>query len=272
MSSFNINDVIKKSVRYILGLFNLAITTKSNLIRLEKLSLGTEKFDLRFISSFPNTEARRLIELLPRSRSQLRQDLFVLANLNFKRNGFFVEFGASDGLSLSNSFLLESEFGWTGILAEPALVWQNNLKINRPSSIIEQKCVWTNSHSFVELNETRSPEYSTIDEYSSRDSHSVKRLNGKKYQVETISLSDLLEKHNAPKVISYISIDTEGSEFEILRAFDFTKYRFDIITIEHNFSKSRTQIEELLRSHDYIRKFEDLSQFDDWYIHKSLVD
>ena len=54
------------------------------------------------------------------SYAQIQQDLFILCELNFKRNGFFVEFGATDGIKLSNTYLLEKEFGWTGVLVEPA--------------------------------------------------------------------------------------------------------------------------------------------------------
>ena len=55
---------------------------------------------------------------IARSKAQLKQDLFVLATLNFKRNGYFVEFGATSGVDISNTCLLEFDFGWRGILAE----------------------------------------------------------------------------------------------------------------------------------------------------------
>jgi len=66
------------------------------------------------------------LEIVDNSQSQLGQDLFALASHDFKRGGFFVEFGATDGLTLSNTYLLEKSFGWTGILAEPASVGTRN--------------------------------------------------------------------------------------------------------------------------------------------------
>lgn len=44
----------------------------------------------------------------------------MLSELDFKRDGFFVEFGATDGFQGGNTYLLEKEFGWRGIVGEPA--------------------------------------------------------------------------------------------------------------------------------------------------------
>ena len=62
------------------------------------------------------------------SNSELKQDFFVLNTLNFKKGGYFVEFGSCNGLEFSNTLLLEKKFGWNGILAEPARYWHNELK------------------------------------------------------------------------------------------------------------------------------------------------
>jgi hypothetical protein len=67
-------------------------------------------------------------------------------------------------------------------------------------------------------------------------------------------------------VIDYLSIDTEGSEYEILANFDFSKHRFRVITCEHNYTQERDKIHTLLTEKGYLRKFEDVSQFDDWYV------
>ena len=78
------------------------------------------------------------------SRSQLGQDLFVLDRLNFANKGFFVEFGVCDGIKLSNTFLLEKEFSWSGIVCEPSVAYQDKLKKNRCCHI-ESKCVFSES-------------------------------------------------------------------------------------------------------------------------------
>jgi hypothetical protein len=89
------------------------------------------------------------------------------------------------------------------------------------------------------------------------------------YHVETVSLGDLLAQHKAPGQIDYLSIDTEGSELTILRALDFDRWRFHIITVEHNWVQSaRDGIHSLLTSHRYVRVLPECSLWDDWYINR----
>ena len=230
--------------------------------------LGISDRDQFMIRKLGLTYFKTTISLMSKSRSQLRQDFFVIFELkgNKKRGGYFVEFGATNGIDLSNTYLLETEFSWTGILAEPARFWEKQLKANRPNASIETLCVWKDSNSSLMFNETDSPELSTIDSFSDGDGHRNTRLSGKKYKVQTISLNDLLVKHRAPKYIDYLSIDTEGSEFEILEAFNFNEFSFGIITVEHNYTPQREKIFALLTSHGYKRKYENISAFDDWYV------
>jgi FkbM family methyltransferase len=206
-----------------------------------------------------------LLQFNGSSKSQLKQDIFVLSETGFKRNGYFVEFGATDGVTLSNTHLLETKFDWKGIVAEPLRSKYSSLIQNRTCHI-EDLCVWSESGKLLEFNETPNSDFSTIKEFSSSDLHSEARKGGEIFNVKTISLYDLLEKYNAPKYIDYLSIDTEGSEYEILKNFDFEKYIFKIITCEHNHSQMREKIYNLLTNKGYIRKYENLSQWDDWYV------
>lgn len=122
------------------------------------------------------------------------------------------------------------------------------LQENRPNASIETSFAWKDLNSKIVFNETKRPELFTISLLSSKDSHKYSRLKGKHYEVQTISLKDLLIKHIAPKYIDYLSIDVEGSEYEILNAFDFNLYDIRIITVEHNYSAQREKIFTLLTS------------------------
>ena len=67
-----------------------------------------------------------------------------------------------------------------------------------------------------------------------------------------ISLNDFLEQHKAPREIDYLSIDTEGSEFEILQDFPFERWHIRLLTVEHNFTQRRIDIRALLEKNGYL--------------------
>jgi FkbM family methyltransferase len=203
--------------------------------------------------------------LLRHSKSQLGQDIFALTISGLDKPGFFVEFGASDGLALSNSHMLEKYFGWTGVLCEPSTAWHEALKQNR-SCIIDTRCVYSVSGEKISFSENYLGELSAKTAYAEPNSSGILKRTTSSYEVETISLLDLLKAHNSPRFIDFLSIDTEGSEFEILKNFDFQSYRFGAICVEHNFADTREKINKLLLANGYVQVHTDLSDFDDWYV------
>ena len=100
-------------------------------INLNQDNLNRTKLDMKllYLLNFEN---------LKESQSQIRQDLFVLNELDFKKFGFFVDFGATDGIGFNNSFLLEEKYNWQGILAEPSKKWHKDLFLNRPKGANER--------------------------------------------------------------------------------------------------------------------------------------
>jgi hypothetical protein len=76
----------------------------------------------------------------------------------------------------------------------------------------------------------------------------------------------LLRENQAPKVIDYLSIDTEGSELEILQRFNFNEYIFNFITIEHNYRVERIALRDLLTQHGYIQILSQFSRYEDWFL------
>lgn len=223
----------------------------------------------------PSTDLSRsilecAIKYHPLSKSQLLQDIFVLTVLREKRNGFFVEFGAGDGITNSNTYMLEKEFGWTGILAEPNRTFFQKLAGDR-SCRVDSRCVWSASGETLSFTETTEfGELSTITSFLACDCHDRSEKGPIEYQVETVSLNDILIEHRAPPKIDYLSIDTEGSELEIIRALDFSQWHFNVITAEHNWVEAtRAEIHGLLSSHGYCRVM--TMHFDDWYIKNDLL-
>ncbi len=198
------------------------------------------------------------------SNSQIFQDLMIIATISEveKLNDFyFVEFGATNGIALSNSYLFEQKFSANGIVAEPGRIWQKDLISNR-KCMISSDCVWESTGEVLEFVEAVNPDLSGLVGYenSKQDTNSAT-----KYNVKTISLFDLLQEYDAPSSIDFLSIDTEGSEFKILNSFDFQKYKFGTIVCEHNYGRNRKRIKQLLESNGYKRKHQVASFFDDWY-------
>lgn len=202
--------------------------------------------------------------------SQLGQDLFVCFILDEKKNGYFVDFGATDGIEKSNSYLLETEYGWNGIVCEPARPYHEHLNNNR-QCIKEFKCVHNSTGQMVKFRDCDARELSCIDDYHNNDSWAWNRVRANIYDVETISLNDLLSAYNAPHIIDYISIDTEGSELDILQAFDFGKYHINIMTIEHNHTPNKQKIIDLLANNSFINIFGEITDFDSWFINTKIL-
>lgn len=202
--------------------------------------------------------------------SQLGQELFVLFALGDRAgNGYFVEFGGTDGLELSNTYLLEKEFGWRGIVAEPNPAYQAALRQNRRCNISDY-CVWSRSGEKVPFQVVESyPPLSTMAEFENSDPHD--RSGAKTIEVATISLNRLLQENHAPRQIDYISIDTEGSELAILEAFDFSAYDVSVFTIEHNFTPAREKIQRLMQCNGFVRVLESFSRWDDWYVREDVA-
>lgn len=206
------------------------------------------------------------------STSQLFQDLFVLFIHNEKTNGTFLEFGATNGVELSNSFMLEEKFGWTGVLAEPSPQWHSKLFENRPNTTILTDCIYSETGEKLDFFVSDVGVLSTLEEFRNSDIASIpgntaaRNASGYKCEVDTISLNDVISKYFNGTKIDYMSVDTEGSELLILKHFDFSKYAPKVVTVEHNFADSEKELDELFIKHNYRRFFKEFTQFDAWYV------
>jgi FkbM family methyltransferase len=201
------------------------------------------------------------------SHSQLGQDNKVVEIYKRKRDGYFVEIGASDGVEFSNTCMLEREFGWKGICVEPIEEEFEKLVVNRPNSICLKKAVFSESNRQLQFTIADCKFLSGITDCI--DKWKEHTANGRIVTVTTITVNDMLEQCGAPDFIDYLSLDTEGTEFEILKAIDFTKYRFGIIDLEHNYLEpKRSEMRAFLVSKGYVYNGENF--VDDQYVHPSI--
>ena len=243
--------------------FRAASSTKLRQLAFNALRLGrasvsrlTPMTELQFLAYvFDNAE---------RSYAQIWQDLWVCWELGEARDGYFVEFGATDGVTNSNTALLERDYGWHGILAEPNPACHPRVRHNRHAEI-DARCLAARTGEQVEFLVVDDPELSTIATYAGGDHFAEVRRHAKSISVETVALNDLLATHEAPDTIDYMSIDTEGSEFEILSTFDFDRWRVRLFSIEHNNTGREPELDELLARQGYRRVFAEFSQWDGWY-------
>lgn len=217
------------------------------------------------ISKFENGNSLgTVLQQVRKTESQFYQDIIALLLTQGRSDGWFVEFGACDGMRISNTYTLEKSFGWQGIVAEPGRSWHSALKENR-SCHIDTRCVY--SHSGLKI-----PFYEAAenDQSSNIASHqNIERSDT--YDVETISLSDLLEQYQAPSHIDFMSVDTEGTEFEILSTFPFDKYTFGLICVEHHLPEEEERMKALMQKFGYKQILRSISEFDGWYVNSDLL-
>lgn len=176
-------------------------------------------------------------------RGQWKQDKFLEEYIfSGKRDGFFVEVGAYDGLNGSNTYFFEKERGWNGICIEPNSDIFPKLKINR-NCVCLNVCAYK-ENKIIQFNKIdgHAEMLSGIDEsYNERHRSRVKEdiiLRGGRQNLEyypSFRLDTIFENLKVNS-IDLLCIDTEGSELDILKGIDFNKVDISTIVIEENYS------------------------------------
>ncbi len=212
-----------------------------------------------------------IVEFLPHARAKDGQDLFAAA-LNDLRPGYFVDIGAFDGITGSNSHLLEKQLGWRGLLVEPNPDCHPSLKAHR-SGPLETRAVDVVGDSVVEL---------VLDGQKSRLTSSdgqVQRLTSSDSRVRptvsvrTATAREIFRDNLVPDHINYVSIDIEGLEAPILKSLPFDSHLIDFISVEHNYHAERqSEIRSFLFGRGYVVVHEGLSRNEDWFIRGELSD
>lgn len=188
------------------------------------------------------------------------QDKWAVEFLNYKKNGYFLDIGAYDGVEGSNTLYMEKKLGWTGICVETFLSHFTIMKMAR-SCILENIAVWSKPTTL----------------YFQPQNHTT-RNNQAGIPSRAVTIAHLLEKHKTPTVIDYINIDIEGSEYEALLGFPFDKHIGLTWTIEHNMCVDKNpvyknKLKKIMENNGYIIAHENVGcvnsnwePMEDWWI------
>jgi FkbM family methyltransferase len=196
--------------------------------------------------------------------SQAGQDEWVVNFFDKKKNGFFLDVGAYDGIDLSNTYFLEKELDWSGICIEANSQKFELLKNNR-------KCLCLNSLISDKIEKL----HFLPDNLSGR----ISKFSNSTVEIESETIDRILNNYNCPKIIDYISLDIEGSEYKFLSKFPFSEYEFILMTVEHNLylgnHENKEKIKKILYDNGYVISKENVKdngfEFEDWYINKKFV-
>ena len=190
-----------------------------------------------------------------------------------KLNKYFIEAGACDGIDSSSCYVLEKYFKWTGICVEPNTDYFQKLKQNRANSICENVCLDAKNGTVNYLKGNKNRVHPMLGGIKGnlikyRKDYQEIINKGEEVKTKSITLYELLKKHNAPKVIHYLAMDIEGSELPVLETFPFEEYQILAISVEG------TQCNQLLFDRGYINvknPFNTDRPYEQYFIHPSIA-
>lgn len=236
-----------------------------------ELTLGPlvlESRSRRLLEAFSSSRFREFCAYFAGlSNAQLLQDLLPLYFLGLKP-GFFFEAGMADGITLSNTFILEKLFGWEGIGVEPLPEYFLKAEKSRRKSHL-YNCALVPDESIEMVSLRTGGLLSSLDQAMPDDSHSELRTSFGHINVVARSFMSLMRELNQTRV-DFLSLDLEGLEFPILESIDFASVLIQIIAVEHNHTSERRLINDHLLTKGYIRVFEDISNHDDFYVSSTI--
>ena len=225
--------------------------------------------------------------------SQAKQDRFLYSGFfRSLRGGTFVELGAVDGITLSNTKFFQDQLGWSGVLIEPSKDFEYLTKgIARYSTSSSEAKVFNGFRCLPEKNVfcvnkaiCRKPGF--IEFVHAANRHGGSLVGGAKelltdahkkmfhvveesvYKVECVPIGIILKEYGI-KRIDLFSIDVEGSEEIVLDTMDW-QIPVHVIVIEAHEYNSPTGKEGHERKHRILLQngFQYLMtlDYDEWWV------
>lgn len=172
--------------------------------------------------------------------SQIKQDKILNDLFGNKRNGVFIDIGANDGITFSNSYFFETELDWTGICVEPIPDTFEKLKQNR--KCILENCAISDAEGLFDFIYIEGKN-EMLSGFNRKDYASKNEEKYKLIKVQTFRLDTILSKHNIFNA-DFCSIDVEGTELAVIKSVNWELFNIQYLCIEEN--GNRVAIQEYL--------------------------
>jgi hypothetical protein len=205
--------------------------------------------------------------------SQIGQDKYYVEQvIKFRPYGTFIELGGFDGITGSNTYFLEKNLGWKGVVVECLPHLAAKCRERRTAAVYE-RAIYNESDKLVEITIPMGAEIEGGKEQLSGIAPFFRPESlacfSKSYEystsimVPTITINDILQKEGL-HIIDYMSVDIVGYELEALKSIDYDKYKIKYMTVEHATPTNQQNIYTFLTSKGY--KLHRHNKWDDEYI------
>jgi len=191
--------------------------------------------------------------------SQLKENNLVWEFFGRKTSGFFVEVGANDPFLLSQTWMLEQK-GWTGVLVEPLAACCADLRRYRNARVVQVACGAPHQIGTATLHIAGAVSSLVPNAFDPKVRYETTET------VQVVTLTDVLQQVAAPRVIDFLSIDTEGTEGDILAGMDLTRFQPTLILVEYHVYSLALHRQLNNMGYKLIRRTVD----NNWYIPKML--
>lgn len=220
----------------------------------------------RVLTATPSTALRELLFLPSSSQTtQLNQDIFALL-VNRFMPGYFIEIGANDGFTLSNTLYLEEHFGWRGLLVEANPKYAESLARRKNATVVNKAIAdKSGSAQFVDAG-LYGGLTDELDTLHARHTDQAPRIT-----VPCTTLQQMFDKICAPPVIDFLSIDVEGGELPIVRQLIANDRRVRCGCIEVNYrDRDKAEMHRLLKAAGYTVAWESQTGHDLYFWDQGL--
>jgi FkbM family methyltransferase len=184
---------------------------------------------------------------------QAGQDLLAYLYFRGKKTGFFLDIGAHDGRTYSNSYVFE-QLGWRGACVEPLPGVFEQLRQNRRCDCYQAALAASASPGAVFVHAVGVDTLSGLEsELAGGHEDWIVREGGRpeRIRVKTLTFSGLMASYPDQQTIDFLSLDVEGAEMAILRTIDFETYNFGLITVECVEEKEGEDLRDFMAAKGY---------------------